>query len=286
MSTGGGITIREMAAGDVAAALRLSRASGWNQTEADWRYLLQENRGRFVAAVRGERLVGTGGATCYGDRLAWVCMILVDEEERGRGVGSRIVAAVLDRLAGMETVGLDATPSGRAVYERLGFTAASSLLRVGGAADDAARAHGAETRPVEAADLDALLRLDREAFGADRSRVIRWAREAAPALAWCAMHEGRLAGYCLGRPGDRAVHVGPVVAHSVAQARALVGSAAASVPGGALMLDVSMGTPSWLAELETLGLRAQRPFTRMYRSAAPPPGRPELTLAAFGPELG
>jgi len=286
VSTDGAITIRPMAEGDVAAALRLSRASGWNQTEADWRYLLQENRGRFVAAVRGERLVGTGGATCYATRLGWVCMILVDEEERGRGLGSRIVEAVLERLADMRTVGLDATPSGRPVYERLGFTAASSLVRVGGAADEAARSPGAQTRLVEAADLDALLRLDREAFGADRSRLIRWLWAEAPGLAWCAMEQGELAAYCLGRRGDRAVHVGPVVARTVAQARALVGSAAASVPRRALVLDASTSPPSWLSELETLGLRAQRPFTRMYRSAAPPPGRPELTLAAFGPELG
>src|SRR4029450_2866693 len=107
---------------------------------------MRETRHRFVAAVRGDRLLGTGGATCYGNRLAWVCMILVDEEERGQGLGSRIVAAGPRRVAGMETVGLDATPSGRPVYERLGFTAASELVRVGGASDGAARGGGADTR--------------------------------------------------------------------------------------------------------------------------------------------
>jgi len=276
-----------MAPSDVAAAFRLSRASGWNQTEADWRFLLEANRGRFVAAVRDALVVGTGGASCYADGLAWVCMILVDVAARGRRIGSAIVSAVLDRVVDMETIGLDATPSGRTVYERLGFSPAMGLVRVGGAADVAASTRGAgEARPVEARDLEAILRLDREAFGADRSRVIGWAWAQAPALAWCTMNEGRLAGYCFGREGDRAAHIGPVVARNASTARALVASAAGSLPGRELVLDAATRDPAWPEALRDLGLREQRPFTRMYRAGAAPPGRPELTFAAFGPELG
>jgi GNAT superfamily N-acetyltransferase len=283
--TAGEVTLREMAPPDVTAALRLSRASAWNQTEADWRFLLEENRGRFVVAVRDGIVVGTGGASCYGDRLAWVCMILVDPAARGRGIGSAIVAAVLDRLADVKTVGLDATPAGRPVYERLGFVPACGLVRVGGVASIPAATRGA-TRPLEAGDLPSVLALDLEAFGAGRARVIGWARERMPALAWCAMDEDRVAGYCLGREGDRALHVGPVIARSATAACDLVASAASSVPGKELMLDVSTSPPEWAAALRDLGLREQRPFTRMYRGDTTPPGRPQLTFAAFGPELG
>src|SRR3954454_1202123 len=106
---------------DVAAAWSLSRAAGWNQQESDWRFLLRENPGRFVAAERDGRVVGTGGAACWAKRLAWVCMILVDEQEQGRGIGSQLVRAILERVDDMAAVGLDATPAGRPVYERLGF---------------------------------------------------------------------------------------------------------------------------------------------------------------------
>jgi GNAT superfamily N-acetyltransferase len=284
---GGGVTIREMALPDLGAALRLSRANSWNQTQADWRFLLDENPGRFVAAVQGAVIVGTGGAVCYGKRLAWVCMILVDSEARGRGTGSAIVSAVLDRVADMETIGLDATPFGRGVYERLGFAPASSLVRVGGVANVAAGTLGVGgTRPVEAHDIEDILWLDREAFGADRSHAIAWVWTKAPLLAWCATDDGRVAGYCFGREGDRAAHIGPLVARNAETARALVASAAGSVPGRALMLDASTRDSAWLEALRDLGLREQRPFTRMYRAGAAPPGRPELTFAAFGPELG
>jgi GNAT superfamily N-acetyltransferase len=283
----GEVAVREMVPGDVPDAFRFSRASGWNQTEADWRFLLEENPRRFVVAVRDAVVVGTGGAACYGKRLAWVCMILVDAAERGRGIGSAIVTAVLDRVADMQTVGLDATPGGRAVYERLGFVAASALARVGGTAKDVSSAAGrVDTRPVEARDLETILTLDPEAFGADRSRTIRWAHEKAPALAWCVKDRNSIVGYSFGRQGDRAVHVGPVVAQDATMARALVARAAAAAAGRDLMLDVPTAAPGWAAALQDLGLREQRPFTRMYRAGSRPPGYPELTFAVFGPELG
>ena len=286
MSAGGEVTIREMTLADVAAAYRLSRAAGWNQTEADWLFLLDENPGRFVVAVRDAAVVGTGGATGYSNRLAWVCMILVDAAERGHGIGSRIVTAVLDRVADMQTVGLDATPGGRPVYERLGFVAASALVRVGGAAEGAVAAGEAvDTHPIEARDLETIVALDPEAFGADRSRVIRWAHAQAPALGWCVKDRHAIVGYCFGREGDRAVHIGPVVAQDVAAARALVARAAAATTRE-ILLDVPTSAAGWMAALHDLGLREQRPFTRMYRAGARPPGWPELTFAAFGPELG
>jgi GNAT superfamily N-acetyltransferase len=282
----GEAAIREMTPADVAGALRLSRAAGWNQTEADWLFLIGENPGRFVVAERGGVVVGTGGAACYGKRLAWVCMILVDAAARGHGLGSAIVSSVLDRVGDMQVLGLDATPSGRPVYERLGFVAASGLARVGGSVKDGAGEGRVETRPVDARDLETIVGLDPEAFGADRSRALRWAHSRAPALSWCAIAHGAIVGYCFGRQGERAVHVGPVVAPDAATARALVARAAAAAGGRDVILDVPVAAADWTAALQESGLREQRPFTRMYRAGARPPGGADLVFAAFGPELG
>lgn len=284
---GGAVTIREMVPADLAAAFQLSRASGWNQTEADWRFLREENPGRFVVAVRDGAVLGTGGASGYGKRLAWVCMILVDQAARGQGIGSQIVSAVLERVADMQAVGLDATPSGRPVYERLGFVAASGLARFGGRVTDAGNAGGrTDTHLVEARDLETIVALDPEAFGADRSRLIRWAYAQAPALAWCVKDHDAIVGYCFGREGERATHIGPVIAQDAGMAGRLVSRAAAAAAHRDLMLDGATAAPGWLTALQGLGLREQRPFTRMYRAGNRPPGWPELTFAVFGPELG
>jgi GNAT superfamily N-acetyltransferase len=284
--------LRDLTPGDVAGAWRLSQAAGWNQREEDWRTLLALNPGRFVGAVRDDRLVGSGGAVCYGDVLAWVCMILVDPPERGQGLGTRLVEAILERLADMRLIGLDATPAGQGVYARLGFIAVAKLLRMGRdrggdrAEVPPAAAGASPAEPLAARDLDAVLGLDREVFGADRAAVLRWLFARAPAAAWCVRDGGAVTGYCFGRSGILAEQVGPVVAQSVPAARALVAAAAARATGDRMFVDADAERADWLSALAGLGFREQRPLVRMYRGATQAPGRPDLQLAILGPEFG
>ena len=290
--TGERVSLRGMTLDDVSEGLRLTRAAGWNQAEADWRFLLERNPGRFVLAVEDGRVVASGGAAVYGTDLAWVCMILVDPGARGRGVGSMVVRGVLDRLSDVAAIGLDATPMGRGVYARLGFVETSRLSRV-----EAAGAPPAAPWPVVAgidmegidivdvidgATMADVLAMDHEVFGADRGDLLRWAAQQAPAL--CAREHGRVAGYCFGRRGAISRQIGPVVARDVATARALVRAARAGA-ADRVVIDAPVDRPEWRAALEADGFREQRPLVRMYRSA-PPPGRPEHQLAIFGPEFG
>ncbi len=69
--------------------------------------------GRQIAFTR----VITDGAT-----FAWICDVFVAEDERGRGVGSRLMAAVVGdpRLAGLRRMVL-ATRDAHDVYRRFGF---------------------------------------------------------------------------------------------------------------------------------------------------------------------
>src|SRR4249920_1944407 len=125
-----------MTEADLEGGLRLSRASGWNQTLRDWRLLLSLGPGLFRVALRDGEMVASGGAVRYGDALAWICMILVAPNERGRGLGTRIFDEVLGRVrvlvsAGrLRAVGLDATPLGRGLYLRHGFRDGPALVRL------------------------------------------------------------------------------------------------------------------------------------------------------------
>ena len=124
--------------------------------------------------------------------------------------------AVLARLGDMALVGLDATPQGRPVYAKLGFAEAGTFLRMGTDGGSREAADGSAA-PLGAGDLEAVLRLDREVFGADRGDVLRWALAQAPA--WCVRDGDRVTAYCFGRVGQHSRHVGPVVASSVESAR-------------------------------------------------------------------
>jgi GNAT superfamily N-acetyltransferase len=273
-----GVSLRAMEPRDVDGGLRLCRSAGWNQTAADWRFLLRENPGRFVVAEREGAIVGTGGASVYGRRLAWVCMILVDPDERGRGIGTRVMQEVLERVADCEAVGLDATPKGRPVYERLGFRATAALTRWSGVGRASGAAHRVE--PLLAADLAAVAGRDADAFGVSRAGVLRFCLEAAPQLA---LHLGR--GHALARPGHHSTQIGPIVAEDAGTAAALAGASLDAARGAPVVLDAPDDL-AWRGVLAGLGLAPQRPFTRMFRGGAAPPGELARQFAIAGPELG
>jgi len=273
-----------MTGDDVQAGLALSRQNGWNQTEHDWRLLL-EPPSVFRAALVDGRVVGSAGAMVYGDRLAWVCMVLVDPAERSHGVATRLVGEVLERLPPVEVVGLDATPFGVPVYAKLGFAPDAGLARLEARAPAAFGADpSSRARPLLDVDLALVLPRDREVFGADRERVLRRAHGAAPEYAWRLGDGDATLAYAFGRRGSNASHIGPVVADSPAAARDVVTASLARHPGQRFFLDAP-DWPEWRSTLAGLGFHEQRPFTRMYRGARPR-SRPEQSYAVFGPEFG
>jgi GNAT superfamily N-acetyltransferase len=285
-----GPQFRAMTEDDLGAGLRLSRACGWNQTLEDWRRLLALGPGLFRVGVEDGRVVAAAGAVRY-EALAWICMVLVDPAERGRGLGTAVFDEVLGRCqaevrAGrLRTVGLDATPGGRRIYLQRGFVDGPSLVRLRVEPPVTQAGAPKSVGPLAEEDVDTVLALDREVFGADRAPLLRWARGAALELAWVARVEGRVTGYCFGRHGDRSDQVGPVVAEGVASAVELVRACLSAERSRSLLLDARV-EPSWLRALDELGFREERPFARMYLGAAQPPARPQMERAVFGPEFG
>src|SRR5215468_10104666 len=104
------LRIRTMTDNDLSLAMSLKDQAGWNQTEADWqRFLAMEPAGCFVAEWDG-RPVGTT-VTCILGSVAWVAMVLVDPEFRGKGIGKALMTHALDFLESQSvpSIRLDAT---------------------------------------------------------------------------------------------------------------------------------------------------------------------------------
>jgi GNAT superfamily N-acetyltransferase len=287
----GGIALRQMTSGDIAAGMRLVGKAGWNQTEADWQLFMQLSPDRCYVAVADGRVVGTITTLDYGGQVAWISMLLVDPAFRHMGVGSRLFDRALAAVSAWPTVGLDATPFGQSLYARRGFEPLFTIDRL--VTDRLPALEGdlpAGTSPIVEEDWPAITALDRPVFGADRAPVLRalWAR--APELAWRQMREGRLAGFCLARHGTRYVQVGPVVTTNDEEAIALCGACMRGLGGQAVVLDVPAFQPGLRGWLERLGFSRQRSLTRMVRSStagrAPLGPQPESQFAIAGPELG
>jgi GNAT superfamily N-acetyltransferase len=270
--------LRPLSLADVPGGFALSGEAGWNQSEADWRFLLSSGAG--IGIEDGGRLVGTATVLPLGGRIGWIGMVLVALSHRKRGLATRMMEWALGYCRERALVAaLDATPAGREVYRRLGFEDGERILRI-----EAPPGWGAAPEGLAPLALDEALARDREAFGADRGAVLRELARRTPALALAARVGGRLRGYALGRQGRVAAEIGPIMAEDAATALALLGGACA-VAGGPAIADVLAARGRFLEALFAAGWTEQRSYTRM--SLAPlPAGRPENVFAIAGPEYG
>src|SRR4051794_29891248 len=124
-------TLRTLRAEDLPAAFQLSAHAGWNQTEEDWRMLLELAPKTCLAIEVNGELAATTTLLCYGRRLAWIGMVLTKPEFRRRGFAKKLFREVLKQAdeMGMETVKLDATEQGQPLYEQFGFRGEQPIVR-------------------------------------------------------------------------------------------------------------------------------------------------------------
>ena len=167
-------TIRPMNVSDVAHAIRLSQAEGWNQTEKDWRMLLDNTGNVCVAAEKENRIAGTATAINHGNKIAWIGMVLVDKAFRGMGLGKMLLREIIGKLKHVESVKLDATPAGVPLYRKLGFITESTIYRMttGSLYIPAIKSSGKNIFNIQNKDFSKINKFDKGIFGADRSYLL------------------------------------------------------------------------------------------------------------------
>jgi GNAT superfamily N-acetyltransferase len=272
----------------LAGCLALSSAAHWNQNEADWRLMLGLGRGWGVMLADGT-LAATTVVLPYGS-FAWVSMVLVLPEHRGKGYATRLLRlALADLKRRGQTPILDATPAGHEVYVQEGFRDTWGFRRYALARKCQASLPSTGVRTLQDLDWSEILALDAAAFGASREALLRTLAQRLPAAALVCERQGRLSGFLLGRDGREARQLGPLVARDALSAQDLL-TAALSAVVPSLYIDLVDREGKLRTWLETLGFAFQRPFTRMVRvdgpEAAHAPGDASLVFSPAGPELG
>jgi GNAT superfamily N-acetyltransferase len=277
------VQLRLMTPYDIPEAMRLKEIAGWNQTPADWqRFLSASPGGCFVAEHEGQ-VIGTVTTIVYEDRFAWIGQLLVDPENRGRGIGKQLLEQAIlyldsQKLACMK---LDATPLGKPLYEKLGFAPEYEIERW-----MLKRQVDEKAAQDKALEIEEALRLDREIFGADRSRLLRSLAEEAPQFTLTARRDGAIVGYTFGRHGALADQLGPWMANSEDVAAELLDEFLRRSGRDLLFVDCMLNNPFALPLVKERGFEFSRPLTRMFRGTNKHPGRPELLCATLGPEFG
>ena len=222
----GTMRLRVMTSADIPAGMRLKGLAGWNQTAADWRrFLARSPEGCFVAEV-GAQVCGTVTTIPFEDRFAWIGMVLVDPEYRGRGFGTALLERAIHYLDELDlsALKLDATPQGKPLYEKLGFLPEYEIGRWTRRQQPglAMPARTAVCKSASPALVESICEFDRQVFGADRSGLLMSLHDEAPELTLGILKDGTLAGYAFGRRGSFADHLGPWMAGDAGTARELL----------------------------------------------------------------
>ena len=266
--------IREMTLDDADCVTRLKDQVGWNQTADDIRRLIEyEPEGCFMAEVYSVP-VGTVSTTSYGTRLAWIGMMLVLPEYRRRSIARRLMQSSIDYLQGrgVTCIKLDATPLGQPLYEQLGFHAEWGFQRWEREGGDVARFPPAGTLSAD------LLRLDEQAFGADRAS---WLTRVA---AGCHVFTAPSA-FGMLRPGSVATYLGPIVARDRVSVEPMINEMLATITGR-VFWDIPTGHAVSEKLATRLGFRPVRQLLRMWSGEGNITGRPELQFALLDPTTG
>lgn len=279
MASYSGVVIRGLIASDIPSALQLSSEAGWNQTSSDWCTLLELTpEGCLAIEVEGE-LAATTTLMCYGQRLAWIGMVLTRTRHRGRGFARRLMTHALDLADQMqiETVKLDATDHGRPLYEKLDFHSEQVVQRWW-RAGDAGLAN--VTIVDQQTSRDVWPDRDLRAFGADRKKLLSSLSRLNPPLMF-----GN--SYLFTRTGRLASHLGPCVCETPEAASTLIELAlqTRSDGGGGWYWDLLPANEHAVALARALSFTPKRHLIRMVRGREQR-GNEQAIFAIAGFELG
>jgi GNAT superfamily N-acetyltransferase len=256
-------------------ALRLSQEMSWPYRLEDWAIALQLGQG-FVLHNGAGTVIATAAWWAYGEAHASAGMIIVAKAAQGRGHGARLMDALL-AAAHPRTIALNSTAEGLALYERRGFVRIGVIQQHQGVPNERPQAPPTSlVRAMAESDVEAVARLDWQATGWARRQML--GRLIQAGHGHVLVRDGEPRGYAISRLFGRGHVIGPVVADTAADARALIEAALARLGQGFARVDTA--ATSQLGDwLESIGLRQAGDAITMVKGRHIPPAGPARMFA-------
>lgn len=261
------IEFRLIRESDLDDCLRMTQAERWPHRLSDWQ--LHFRLGNAWVAVQDNRVMGVAMWWSYEDRIATIGLVLVDASMQGRGIGRRLMDAVMVS-ADPCTLKLMSTEAGFKLYQQCGFHKVGKIGQSQGEIDpvsSVALPQGVTSRPVRHEDLENLVNIDRDGFGAGRRKLIAAILEEGRGV--LVESNGQALGYALIRKSGHGQTIGPVVASEQSLAIVLVAEIL-SQETGFIRLDVDLEATEFSSWLETIGIHCIDQVTIMTRPSIKP----------------
>lgn len=259
-------TYRTLSRADLPAAHGLSTQLNWPHRLEDWELLHRLFEG--FAACDGERLIGTAFA-CPQGAFATIGLVVVSPDYQGQGIGRQLMELALEACKPATAI-LNASAAGAPLYLSQGFVEFGTIEQRQGPAQSVALeplAAGEHGRSLNAQDQARQLALANAGSGLDRSAVFAQLHGTIEHSAGIEC-DAQLQAFALLRRAGRGHCIGPVIAQSPRQARHLIATLLARIPGQFVRIDVpqSSGLSEWLT---LVGLRPVDRVTQMALGTPP-----------------
>ena len=276
---------------DLPALMQIKNAENWNQTEEDWLFLMKSNARHCLVALSENKVIGSVAAINYGQKLAWIGMMLVAEDYRGFGVSKILLNTIIKSLGKCNSIKLDATAAGVPVYKKLGFVATYEIDRMICSELTVEILDQEETGDFEISnisfdDITSIVPLDKLIFGVKRPELFHYLLNNNEKIGFQIKQGNVLKGFIFGREGSHHLQIGPLIADSLQIAKCLLIGVFNEVKGKSLLVDVLSDQQEFKAWLFLNKFEHERSFTRMYLKTNDYSGKKENQFLISGPELG
>ncbi len=265
------LVLRRLRLEDAPQAAALSQVGAGPHLASGWeRLIIWAGRGGFCLEQDGV-LLATGLGIAYGPDRGWIAAVNTHPDHRGRGYGRQVTEASQRFLEaqGVGRIMLDASESGRPLYEKMGFRA---LFAVESWIGPASSYLGARARQMHPADLEGIIALDARVFGVARGRIIRRLVADFPRLGWVEEQDDQIVGFLLAQhTGPETTHLGPWMHVSPWGAETLLRSALSVLIGRQVRVDIPDRNSRATVFAHNYDLRYQRHCTRMIYGETQPP---------------
>lgn len=244
------VRFRPMITTDLIRAHELSRALRWPHRLQDWQWMHQISQGVIAEDTAG--LLGTALCFLQGD-YASVGLVIIAVERQGQGLGRKLLDQTLVQVQARTPI-LVATPRGAPLYASQGFTTYEHILQHQAASapslPDYEPPTGHVLQAVNPQDFQQLLELGSAATGMDRTRVLSALLEISQSVMGM-KRDQQWVGFALLRPFGHGLAIGPVVAESIEEAKAMIATLLSQAAGQFIRLDVTQrsGLGDWLSEI-------------------------------------
>lgn len=283
------LTLEQLSIEDTDGLLQLTTHVQWDYSEQEVHTLLK------VGTLFGHRdpsgqIVSSAAILPYGDRLASIGLVIVNERYRGAGLGASLMQACIEAIPEHVPLMLIATTQGEPLYKKLGFQTVSSVYKL--LRDSIVTPLPEREAPMEYSIvpfskelLPALTRLDESSIGADREQLMKARIQQADRVMVATKSDGTLVGYGMAVPvGDKLV-LGPIVGTDAAMALQLI-KALAKDASSTLRIDIPEGQEELRDLLLQLGFKSSSHPPVMLRNSEQLLPRQDTYFAIASQALG